>query len=76
MIEYPHMVSPQPTLAQLLAVLGEYLTLDDTDCLSLPPAAYRSSELYALEIEKIFKHAWMCVGRAEYIPNPGDYYAF
>ena len=70
------MVSPQPTLAQLLAVLGEYLTLDDTDCLSLPPAAYRSSELYALEIEKIFKQAWMCVGRAEYIPNPGDYYAF
>ena len=69
-------MSPQPTLAQLLAVLGEYLTLDDTDCLSLPPAAYRSSELYALEIEKIFRHAWICVGRAEYIPNPGDYYAF
>lgn len=68
-------VTPPPTLAQLLAVLGEYLVLDDTDCLSLPPAAYRSSELYTLEVEKIFKTAWLCVGRAEYIPNPGDYYA-
>ena len=64
-------VKSQPTLAQLLAVLGEYLTLDDTDCLSLPPAAYRSSELYALEIEKIFKHAWLCVGRGGIYPQSG-----
>lgn len=58
----------------LLAVLAEYLDLDDTDCLTLPPAAYLSADLYKLEIEKIFKQSWLCVGRAEYVPNSGDYY--
>jgi phenylpropionate dioxygenase-like ring-hydroxylating dioxygenase large terminal subunit len=63
-----------PALDQLLAMLAEYLELDDTDCLSLPPAAYLSSEFFNLEIENIFKKSWLCVGRVEYVPNRGDYY--
>jgi glycine betaine catabolism A len=34
---------------------------------------YLSSERFAEEKERIFCREWMCVGRAEEIPNPGDY---
>jgi hypothetical protein len=55
-----------PALDQLFAMLAKYLELDDTDCLSLPPAAYLSSEFFNLEIENIFKKSWLCVGHVEY----------
>ena len=58
----------------LLDTLGEYLELDDDDCLSLPRQAYLSNELYELEVERIFRREWLCVGREEYIPAAGDYY--
>ncbi len=38
----------------LLAVLAEYLDLDNTDYLRLLLAAHVSADLYKLEIEKIF----------------------
>ena len=63
-------------LDRLLAVFAEYLQLDDTDCLSLPPAAYYNTELYQLEMETIFRRSWLCVGRVEYLPNSGDYFTF
>ena len=69
-------VAPMATIEKLLEILSEYLELEDTDCLTLPPAAYRLSDLYELEIEKIFKKSWLCVGRAEYVSDPGDYYVF
>jgi phenylpropionate dioxygenase-like ring-hydroxylating dioxygenase large terminal subunit len=65
-----------PTIDELLTILGEYLELDDNDCLTLPPSAYRSPELYELEMKTIFEKEWLCVGRAEYVPEAGDYYAF
>ncbi len=34
---------------------------------------YLSPEWFARERERIFGHDFMCVGRAEEIPNPGDY---
>ena len=64
------------SIPELLEILGEYLALDDDDCLTLPPSAYRSPELYALEMKEIFEKEWLCVGRAEYVPEAGDYYAF
>ena len=58
----------------LMDVLAEYLDRHDHDCLTLPPDAYRSPELHALELERIFEHEWICVGRDEYVPEIGDYY--
>ena len=63
-------------MSRLLAELSEYLTLEDVECLTLPPEAYRSSELHELELAEIFSHEWLCVGREEYIPQPGDFYSF
>src|SRR5438270_1467821 len=59
---------------QLLETLREYRTLDDLDCLTLPADAYLSPELHQLEVEQIFRKEWLCVGREEQIPTPGDYF--
>ena len=55
-------------------MLSEYLSLDQLSCYSLPPEAYTDLDLHALELDAIFRKEWLCVGRAEYIPAPGDYY--
>ena len=44
------------------------------DAETLPPAAYTSEEFYAREVESIFMKEWNFIGRADYIPNPGDYF--
>ena len=43
---------------------------------SLPPAAYCSAELFALEAEHLFYRGWVLVGRADQIPKAGDYLCF
>lgn len=72
------MTYPRPLMScgSLLVDLAEYLTLEDVECLTLPPDAYRSPELHVLELEQIFSREWLCVGREEYIPDTGDYYRF
>ncbi len=61
-------------LEALLRILAEYLSRDDSDCESLPPDAYLSPELHRLEVERIFRREWLCVGREEDVAAPGDYY--
>lgn len=39
---------------------------------SLPGSRYASAEVFELECERIFFRQWMCIGREEEIPNPGD----
>ena len=63
------------SLDDLLDDLGDYLTTPDGAFLSLPREAYLSPELHALEVKEIFEKSWLCVGRDEYVPNPGDFYA-
>jgi len=40
---------------------------------TLPSSWYLDAEIYALECEHIFFNEWLCVGREEDIPNPGDH---
>lgn len=49
----------------------DFIGLDKGD---VPLEPYRSEEWYDLEIEQVFKRAWLCLGREERIANPGDYY--
>lgn len=42
---------------------------------SLPPAVYTSEEFFAFEREAVFGHEWLCVGRTDQVPEPGDWYA-
>jgi len=41
----------------------------------LPGDFYTSPEIQRLERDRIFRREWLCVGRVEEFPNPGDYAA-
>ena len=62
------------SLDELLDELARYVGVPETSCMSLPPDAYLSRDLAALEVATIFERSWLCVGREEYVPRPGDYY--
>jgi Rieske 2Fe-2S family protein len=49
--------------------VSETSTLIET----LPGSYYYAPEIYALELERIFGQMWVCVERAETVPNPGDF---
>lgn len=40
---------------------------------AMPKSVYTSPEFLALEEKHIFAREWLCAGRAEALPNPGDY---
>jgi phenylpropionate dioxygenase-like ring-hydroxylating dioxygenase large terminal subunit len=41
---------------------------------TLPPACYVDPEFYAFEVEALFNHEWLCVGRAAWVAEPGDFF--
>jgi len=41
---------------------------------SLPPACYTSPEFFNFEKRALFDKEWLCVGREEWVPKPGDYF--
>lgn len=41
---------------------------------TLPARYYTDPELFRDEVERFFCQMWVCAGRAEQIPNPGDYF--
>lgn len=41
---------------------------------SLPPECFTTDEFYQFEMNAVWGREWFCVGRANDIPNAGDYY--
>ena len=41
---------------------------------TLPASYYTDPELYRREFESFYCQGWVCVGRADAIPNAGDYF--
>ncbi len=41
---------------------------------TLPPACYTSPAFYRREVQTIFMKVWNFIGRADRIPDPGDYF--
>jgi phenylpropionate dioxygenase-like ring-hydroxylating dioxygenase large terminal subunit len=63
-----------PTSAnKLLRLLADNANAPFEKARSLPPAIYHSPEILKLEIEKIFRSEWICLGRTAEIPKAGDY---
>jgi phenylpropionate dioxygenase-like ring-hydroxylating dioxygenase large terminal subunit len=48
---------------------------DVNEACLLPPVVYTSEEFYGFEREAIFAHEWLCVGRVDQVPEPGDYFS-
>jgi Rieske 2Fe-2S family protein len=40
---------------------------------TLPGRDYHDADVFAYEQERVFARSWVCVGRAEHLPNPGDF---
>lgn len=47
---------------------------DVTEAETLPPECYTSEEFFEFEKEALFNSEWLCVGREEWVKNPGDYF--
>lgn len=47
---------------------------DTLDAETLPPACYTDEEFYRFEKAALFYREWLCVGRAEWLQAPGDYF--
>lgn len=56
-------------VARALAVAA---SADDAVSMSLPREAYADPTVLALEREHLFGSDWVCIGRVEEIPEPGD----
>jgi phenylpropionate dioxygenase-like ring-hydroxylating dioxygenase large terminal subunit len=41
---------------------------------TLPPECYTSDEFYRFEKDALFYREWLCVGRSEWLSEPGDYF--
>jgi phenylpropionate dioxygenase-like ring-hydroxylating dioxygenase large terminal subunit len=68
-------VAPSVTPA-LAGLLGDLVAAADAplaQATSLPPGAYRSDELFALEVERLFRPGWVGVCREDQVASPGDY---
>ncbi len=58
-------------ITELLAALKSYAHLEPPR--SLPAAYYTSETFFQMEMETLFRHEWICVGRVEEIPQVGDF---
>lgn len=62
--------SPDDLIAAVAAGANRDLATSET----LPPAAYTSKAFYDLEVEKVFRPGWVCVGHVSQAAEPGDYF--
>jgi Rieske 2Fe-2S family protein len=59
--------------------LGHRIAMDATSTAAgrlqetLPGCAYLDEDVYGLEVDRILLREWLCVGREETIPEPGDF---
>lgn len=54
--------------------LFEKVRLPLAESETLPPWCYTSEEFYKIEVEHLFMKVWNFIGRADHIPNPGDFF--
>jgi len=59
-------------IVQMRETLGGYLGQDWR--YSLPPQFYTSRDFLEFETEELLRREWLCLGRADEVPEPGDYY--
>jgi len=63
-------------LAHLLGGLSRGAARSFGEARGLTPALYHSEPCLELEIERVFKREWICIGRAAEMPDYGDYLTF
>ena len=62
-------------LNALLATLEKVFSTRDVDAFPLPGKFYTSEQFHNIELDRIFRKKWICLGREEEIPAVGDYFS-
>ncbi|MBC7479322.1 MAG: aromatic ring-hydroxylating dioxygenase subunit alpha [Pseudorhodobacter sp.] len=62
--------------ARLGAALKQSEAIDDSQAWAMPKQYYTDPDLLALERDRLFGTEWICLGRADELPNPGDFLTF
>jgi len=60
---------------ELMACLRAVAESGNGEWRTLPPAAYFSPQVHELEIDRVFRRNWLCIGRADQAARPGDFMA-
>ena len=66
------MTSHDPALTPL-AELRANVAVPFNQARAMPKSVYTSPEFADAELKHIFAKDWLCVGRTDALPNPGDY---
>jgi len=66
---------PNASLDCIFDRLDAVLNTSAENAFTMPGQFYTSPELLELEREQLFRRKWVCLGREEEIPAPGDYFA-
>ena len=62
-----------PEVMALLGRLAEIARMDIKAATGLPARLYTSRAFHAAEQTALFENGWLCVGRSDDVPAPGDY---
>ena len=60
---------------QLLKKLEQVLATERGDAFTMPGGFYTSESFLNLEMDRLFRKKWVCLGREEEIPEVGDYFS-
>jgi len=60
--------------ADTQSALEELASRVDVTPKTMPPSFYKDEAMMPTEIDELFINGWVCVGRSDEIPKPGDYY--
>lgn len=63
-------------LANLVTSLKRVETAENSQAWAMPKEYYTDTDLLAIEREQLFGTEWICIGRADELPKPGDYMSF
>lgn len=55
-------------------VMASRFSTSINEASTLPGHYYTAEEIFQAELQRIFYERWVCVGREEQIPSPGDYF--
>ena len=67
----------QPSTVDEILTSLKKLAATPLEAATAPPKAiYTLPDITAHEMDRIFASEWLCAGRADELPNPGDYMAF
>src|SRR5688500_7759673 len=67
------MKSPRNRAMQAATDLFRAASRPFENALAMPPSVYTSAAFLQRELETVFAHEWICVGRANSLGKPGDY---